>query len=286
MQNLSISKSITPRDTISLDLYFKDVTKEGLINEEKEKELAARIRQGDEKARNELVAANLRFVITVAKQYQGRGLLLEDLIAEGNVGLIKAAEKFDETKGFKFISYAVWWIRQAILRAIYYTASNVRLPTSQIEPNSKLNKLIASFEQHNGRKPSVEELAELSGFTEEHIRDVQSSTNKCVSISAPSIDDTEDCTIGDCIPNPVSEDPARKTNNVLIGDAISDVLETLNNRDHDIICMIYGLKGCNEMSLEEIARKFALSAERVRQISHKLLKLFQTQYRSKFEALL
>ena len=146
MKNIKISKSITPRDSASLNLYLKDVSHEDMITQEQEIELSKRIKEGDLNARNKLVTANLRFVITVAKQYQGRGLLLEDLIAEGTSGLIKAAEKFDAEKGFKFISYAVWWIRQSILKAIYYTANNVRLPTSQIEPKNKLNKIIVEFE--------------------------------------------------------------------------------------------------------------------------------------------
>jgi RNA polymerase primary sigma factor len=286
MKAINITKSITPRNTESFNMYLKDVSHIEMISKEEECELAKRIREGDKNALNKLVSANLRFVITVAKQYQGRGVPLEDLVAEGNAGMVVAATKFDERRGFRFISYAVWWIRQAILKSIYYTGNNVRLPTSQIEPKTKLNKLTAKFKQLNEREPSVEELSELSGFTEDMIRDVQTSTNNCVSIDAPSIDDSEDCTIGDCIPNPISDNPEAITNNNYIADRISQILEKLSSRDHDIICMLYGLKGCNEMDYNEISRKFALSSERIRQIHHKLIKDFQTKDRTKFEALL
>ena len=285
MKSIKISKSITPRDSTSLNLYLKDVSHEDMITPEEEVALAKKIKEGDLNARNKLVTANLRFVITVAKQYQGRGLLLEDLIAEGTAGLIKAAEKFDGDKGFKFISYAVWWIRQSILKAIYYTANNIRLPTSQIEPKNKLNKIVVEFEQMNGRKPSEDELSDISGFTVDFIKGVQAANNRCVSIDAPSIDDSEDCTIGDCIPNPNSDSPSDTTNNSLIRDGINSVLDDLNNRDHDIICMFYGLNGCNEMTYAEIARKFNLSAERIRQIHHSLLKSFRSTYKDKFKRL-
>ena len=286
MKNITTAKRITPRDSDSINLYLKEVSKEKLINQAKEIELAKRIKAGDQSALDELVKANLRFVITVAKQYQGRGLSLEDLIAEGNIGLIKAAQKFDETKGFHFISYAVWWIRQAILKALYYTANNVRLPTSQIEPITKLNKIITEFEQRNGRKPIPEELANLSGYTEEYIKKVQLSSNKCVSIDTPTVDDSEDCTLADIIPNDDSDNPVEYTDKQLISDGIDKILSNLSNRDHDIVGMIYGLKGCNEMSFDEIARKFALSGERVRQLSHQLLKTFRTDYVKDFRALL
>lgn len=286
MKNIKISKSITPKNTTSFTLYLKDVSKHSLITQEEEIELAEKIQQGDKSALNKLVTANLRFVISVAKQYQNRGLSLEDLVAEGNCGLIRAAELFDGKKGIRFISYAVWWIRQSILKAIYYTANDVRLPTSQIEPNSKLNKIVTEFEQHRGRKPSLEELSDLSGFSEEYITSVRSSTNRCVSIDAPSIDDSEDCTIGDCIPNPTSDSPLELTNTSVISDRIEKILSNLSNRDHDIICMVFGLRGCMEMSYDEIARKFALSGERIRQITQSLLKQFKDHYSTEFKQLL
>ena len=279
-------KPIVSDEGSSLSLYLKDIAKESLISKEREIELAKRIKEGDEKAREELIKANLRFVITIAKQFQNRGLPLEDLIAEGNIGLMKAIEKFDETKGFHFISYAVWWIRQSIIRAIYYTANDVRLPTSQIEPKNKINKAIIEFEHKNGREPDMSELCELTGFEEDYIRKVQLSSNKCVSIDSPSISDEEDCTLGDCIPDENTETPDVVTNKLLINQEINHILDNLSNRDHDIICMVFGLNGCNEMSYDEIARKFALSGERIRQITHTLLKQFKTQYSKQFEKLL
>ena len=286
MKNIVLGKSITPRDTTSINLYLKEISKEKLITPEDEVKLAIRIKAGDRNAVNELVLANTRFVVSVAKQYQGRGLSLEDLIAEGNIGLIKAAEKFDETKGIKFISYAVWWIKQSIIRAIYYTADDVRLPTSQIEPISKLSKLIAEFEQNNGRRPSDAELSELSGLEEDQVRKVLSVSNKAISIDAPSIDESEDCTVGDCIENMNATRPDDETNNTLVSDGINNVLKELNNRDHDIICMIYGLKDCNEMSYDEIAKKFALSGERIRQLHHQIINTLKTSYGNQLKALL
>ena len=280
------TKPIVSDEGSSLSLYLKDIARESLIPKEKEIELAKRIKEGDEKAREELIKANLRFVITIAKQFQNRGLPLEDLIAEGNIGLMKAIEKFDETKGFHFISYAVWWIRQSIIRAIYYTASDVRLPTSQIEPKNKINKAIVEFEHKNGREPDMNELCKLTGFEEDYIRKVQLSSNKCISIDSPSISDEEDCTLGDCIPDESTETPDVVTNKLLINQEINNILDNLSNRDHDIICMVFGLNGCNEMSYDEIARKFALSGERIRQITHTLLKQFKTQYSKQFERLL
>lgn len=280
------TKPIVSDEGSSLSLYLKDISKESLISKEREIELAKRIKEGDERAKEELIKANLRFVITVAKQFQNRGLPLEDLIAEGNIGLMKAIEKFDETKGFHFISYAVWWIRQSIIRAIYYTASDVRLPTSQIEPKNKINKAIVEFEHKNGREPDMNELCKLTGFEEDYIRKVQLSSNKCISIDSPSISDEEDCTLGDCIPDESTETPDIVTNKLLINQEINNILDNLSNRDHDIICMVFGLNGCNEMSYDEIARKFALSGERIRQITHTLLKQFKTQYSKQFEKLL
>lgn len=268
----------------SINLYFKDVSKEGLIDKTEEYKLFEEYHKThSESARNKLINANLRFVIKVAKQYQNRGLPLEDLIAEGNVGLMTAIDKFDENKGFRFISYAVWWIRQAITRAIYYTGDNVRLPTSQIEPKIKINKTIYEFEQREGRKPSLSELSELTGFDEKHIKNVQLSTNECISINTPTITDEENCTLADCIPDQVHETPDDLTDKEIIKSEINKILDTLSNRDHDIICMLFGLNGCYEMSYEEISRKFALSSERIRQISHSLLKSFSN---NKFKKLL
>ena len=274
-------------DINSINLYFKDVSKEKLISKEEELKLFQEYRKTKSEAiKEKILKSNLRFVIKVAKQYQNRGLPLEDLISEGNLGVLKAIDKFDETKGYHFISYAVWWIRQSIIRAIYYTGSNVRLPTSQIEPKIKINKIIYEFEQREGRRPSITEISELSGFTEKHINDVQLSSNECISVNTPTLGDEENCTVGDCISDDINETPDVTADHLVIKNEINKILDTLNNRDHDIMCMLFGLNGCYEMSYEEIARKFALSGERIRQISKGLLNSFRTKYKNNFEKLL
>lgn len=281
------TKPIIVEDGDSLGMYLKDIAKESLISNEKEIELSKRIKAGDESAYEELVKANLRFVISVAKQFQNRGVPLEDLIAEGNIGLLHAARLYDGERGIHFISYAVWWIRQRITKAIYYHGSDVRLPTSQIEPKTKILKVSSEFERKVGREPTIDELVELTGFTEEFIKKVQLSTNKCVSLETPSVSDDENCTLGDCIPDDVNPTPDTITDNNVLTEEIMKILNTLNNREHDILCMVFGLNGCNEMSYEEIARKFALSSERVRQITNNLLKTFRTKkkYSDKFRKL-
>lgn len=281
------TKPIIVEDGDSLGMYLKDIAKESLISNEKEIELSKRIKAGDESAYEELVKANLRFVISVAKQFQNRGVPLEDLIAEGNIGLLHAARLYDGERGIHFISYAVWWIRQRITKAIYYHGSDVRLPTSQIEPKTKILKVSSEFERKVGREPTIDELVELTGFTEEFIKKVQLSTNKCISLETPSVSDDENCTLGDCIPDDVNPTPDTITDNNVLTEEIMKILNTLNNREHDILCMVFGLNGCNEMSYEEIARKFALSSERVRQITNNLLKAFRTKkkYSDKFRKL-
>lgn len=281
------TKPIIVEDGDSLGMYLKDIAKESLISNEKEIELSKRIKAGDESAYEELVKANLRFVISVAKQFQNRGVPLEDLIAEGNIGLLHAARLYDGERGIHFISYAVWWIRQRITKAIYYHGSDVRLPTSQIEPKTKILKVSSEFERKVGREPTIDELVELTGFTEEFIKKVQLSTNKCISLETPSVSDDENCTLGDCIPDDVNPTPDIITDNNVLTEEIMKILNTLNNREHDILCMVFGLNGCNEMSYEEIARKFALSSERVRQITNNLLKTFRTKkkYSDKFRKL-
>lgn len=280
--------SIDAEEKDSLGIYFREVSKESLLSKDEELELARRIQDGDMTARNELVKANLRFVVTVAKQYQGRGLLLEDLIAEGNVGLLRAAESFNPNKGFHFISYAVWWIRQAILKAIYFNASDVRLPASQIEPKQKINKISAEFERINDRPPTLGELSELTGYKEKFIQGVQLSSNTCVSFDTPCLGGEDDnSTIGDLIADTTTETPDISTNKTIITEEVNRILNNLNNRDHDIICMVFGLKGCHEMTYEEVSKKFALSSERVRQIVRDLLKAFRKdRYTNSFKNLL
>lgn len=287
MRKFKVTRSITNRDNEIFKIYLKEVSHYPLLTADEEKELAYKIRNGDKRAIDKLVNSNLRFVISVAKQFQNRGVPLEDLIAEGNIGLLHAARLYDGERGIHFISYAVWWIRQRITKAIYYHGSDVRLPTSQIEPKTKILKVSSEFERKVGREPTIDELVELTGFTEEFIKKVQLSTNKCISLETPSVSDDENCTLGDCIPDDINPTPDTITDNNVLTEEIMKILNTLNNREHDILCMVFGLNGCNEMSYEEIARKFALSSERVRQITNNLLKTFRTKkkYSDKFRKL-
>ena len=262
----------------SLGIYLKEVSKEPLISHEKEIELSRRIKEGDEKALDELVKANLRFVIFVAKQYQNKGIPLEDLISEGNLGLIHSAKLFNGELGIHFISYAIWWIRRYINDAINSQNSDVRLPTSQTEPKTKILKAITKFEQKNGRVPEIEELMELTGFDEDFINRIMLSTNKCISMDTPMSIEDESYTLADCIPDVITDSPETKLNNDIITEEILNIVGELNNREHDIICMAFGLNGCVEMSYRDIARKFALSAERIGQIVQAVLKRFKVKY--------
>lgn len=284
MKQLHITKSITNRDTTSVNLYLKEVAKIKMITPEEEVELAAKIKKGDIEARNRLVEANLRFGISIAKQYQGRGLPLEDLINEATLGMLHAAEKFEPERGFKFISYAIWWIRQTIVRAIQYKASSVRLPTSQIEPINKLNRIILEFEQNEQRTPSITELAELSGMDEEKIKDLQSSTNFCTSVDTP-IGEADESTLVDIIANPNSDPTDKSSEQLILSEAIENILNHLNNRDHDIIKMVFGLDGVEEMSFEEIGKKFNVTGERIRQLKENALKKLRTNHLNEFKKL-
>jgi len=262
----------------SLGIYLKEVSKEPLISHEKEIELSRRIKNGDEKALDELVKANLRFVIFVAKQYQNKGIPLEDLISEGNLGLIHGAKLFNGELGIHFISYAIWWIRRYINDAINSQSSDIRLPTSQTEPKTKILKASTKFEQKNGRVPEIEELMELTGFDEDFINRVMLSTNKCVSMDTPMSIEDESYTLADCIPDTINDSAETKLNNDIVAEEILKIVRELNNREHDIICMTFGLNGCTEMSYRDIARKFALSPERIGQIVQSVLKRFKTKY--------
>lgn len=270
MRQLKIGNSITVRDWRSLDLYLQEIGREELINVDEEVELSRRIREGDDRALDKLVRANLRFVVSVAKQYQNQGIPLPDLIDEGNIGLIKAARKFDETRGFKFISYAVWWIRQSILQAIADQSRIVRLPLNQVGSLNKINKLISQFEQDHQRRPSPEELAELLDIPAEKVGDTLMSSGRHVSVDAP-FSDGEDNTMLDTM---AAEDTP-DTDNVLILESlrreIDRVLTHLDNREREIVKMSFGL-GCTEMSLDEIASQFDLTRERVRQIREKAIR--------------
>lgn len=272
MRQLKITNSITSRGSQSLEDYLNDISKQPLLTAEEEVKLAQRIRNDDREALERLVCANLRFVVSVAKQYQNQGLTLPDLINEGNIGLIKAAEKFDETRGFKFISYAVWWIRQSILQALAEQSRMVRLPLNQVSAVSRINKLITKFEQEHERKPSADELSELIDETPEKIRDSLRANGRPMSMDAP-LGDGDDSTLLEVI----SDDNMPSTDGRMIDKSLATeidrMLDTLDEREKTIVEMCFGINN-REMTLEEISEKFGLSRERVRQIREKaLLKL-------------
>ncbi len=275
MRQLKITKSITNRESASLDKYLQEIGKEDLITVEEEVELAQRIRKGDRLALEKLTKANLRFVVSVAKQYQNQGLSLPDLINEGNLGLIKAAEKFDETRGFKFISYAVWWIRQSILQALAEQSRIVRLPLNQVGSLNKINKAYSKFEQENERVPSPEELAAMMDLPKEKIIDTLRVSGRHVSVDAPFVEG-EDNSLLDVLENkdsPIADD-------MLMSESLSREIErslaTLTERERDIIRLFFGI-GCQEMTLEEIGAKFDLTRERVRQIKEKAIRRLKGQ---------
>ena len=269
MRQLKITKSITNRESASLDKYLQEIGREELISVEEEVELAGRIKNGDKAALEKLTRANLRFVVSVAKQYQNQGLSLPDLINEGNLGLIKAAEKFDETRGFKFISYAVWWIRQSILQAIAEQSRIVRLPLNQVGALSKIQAEISKFEQEHQRKPSVTELSQITKMEETKIDQTIKADNHHMSIDAPFGSDDDDNAMVDVM---ASGDDSRTDKHVdfeSMSQELQRVLSTvLKERERKILCYCYGI-GCHEKGLEEIGSEFNLTRERVRQIREK-----------------
>ena len=279
MRQLKITKSITNRESASLDKYLQEIGKEELITVEEEVELAQRIKKGDRTALEKLTRANLRFVVSVAKQYQNQGLSLPDLINEGNLGLIKAAEKFDETRGFKFISYAVWWIRQSILQALAEQSRIVRLPLNQVGSLNKINKAFSKFEQENERIPSTEELADVLEITKEKIADTMRVSGRHVSVDAPFIEG-EDNSLLDVLVNSDSPVADRALINESLIREIDRALATLTERERDIIKLFFGI-GVQEMTLEEIGEKFGLTRERVRQIKEKAIRRLRHTSRSK-----
>jgi len=279
MRQLKITKSITNRESASLDKYLQEIGKEELITVEEEVELAQRIRKGDRTALEKLTRANLRFVVSVAKQYQNQGLSLPDLINEGNLGLIKAAEKFDETRGFKFISYAVWWIRQSILQALAEQSRIVRLPLNQVGSLNKINKAFSKFEQENERIPSTEELADVLEIAKEKIADTLRVSGRHVSVDAPFIEG-EDNSLLDVLVNTDSQPADRSLINESLVREIERALATLTERERDIIKLFFGI-GVQEMTLEEIGEKFGLTRERVRQIKEKAIRRLRHTSRSK-----
>lgn len=279
MRQLKITKSITNRESASLDKYLQEIGKEELITVEEEVELAQRIKKGDQTALEKLTRANLRFVVSVAKQYQNQGLSLPDLINEGNLGLIKAAEKFDETRGFKFISYAVWWIRQSILQALAEQSRIVRLPLNQVGSLNKINKAYSKFEQEHERRPSPEELAEILDLPREKVADTLRVSGRHVSVDAPLVDGEENSLL-DVLINSDSPNADKRLLNESLSREIERALATLTERERDIIKLFFGISN-QEMTLEEIGEKFGLTRERVRQIKEKAIRRLRHTSRSK-----
>ena len=270
MRQLKITKSITNRESESLEKYLQEIGREEMISVEEEVELAQRIKKGDRKALERLTKANLRFVVSVAKQYQNQGLSLPDLINEGNLGLIKAAEKFDETRGFKFISYAVWWIRQSILQAIAEQSRIVRLPLNQVGSVNKINRMLNKFEQENERRPSVDEISEQIDLPEDKVGEAMLANTRHVSVDAPFVDG-EDNSLLDVLVNDDAPLADRQLVLESLREEISNVLQTLNDRERCVIKAFYGI-GEPEMTLEEIGNKYGLTRERVRQIKEKAIR--------------
>ena len=284
MKSFNITHSITDRKDASLGIYFKDVSKLSMITPEKEVELTKRIKLGDKAAANELVTANLRFVISVAKQYQNKGLDLVDLIQEGNIGMLEAAYKFDETRGYRFISYAVWWIRQSIMRAISEQCRTVRVPMSQIVNMSKINKMSEKFEQKNGRVPSMEEIEEETNLNRNKINMSLTSTYRSVSLESPLRDEDVSCLL-DVLPNDNSESTdttALKSDLIL---EIERILSKLSYREQDVLRMSFGI-GVQAMSNDEIANRFGIGGERVRQIQHSAINHIKNKYKNELSELL
>ena len=276
MRSLKITQSITDRQDASLGVYFKDVSKQPLIDINEEIALAKKAKEGDKAALDKLITSNLRFVISVAKQYQNKGLDLIDLIQEGNLGLARAASTYDETKGFRFISYAVWWIRQSIMHAISSQCRTVRIPMSQVVYMNKINKASAKFEQEHGRKPVPEEIEEETNLTSDKISFTLTSSNRTLSLETPFKDEEASCLL-DILPNENSEGADRELIQSDISQEIETVLNKLSYRERDIIRMSFGL-GMSPMQNEEIANRFGIGCERVRQIQHEVITKIREEY--------
>lgn len=279
MRQLKITKAITNRENASLDKYLQEIGHEELISAEEEVELARRIKTGDRKALEKLTKANLRFVVSVAKQYQNQGLSLPDLINEGNIGLLKAAEKFDETRGFKFISYAVWWIRQSILQAIAEQGRVVRLPLNQVDSVNRINKVLSKFEQENERRPSVDEIADKTDLPHEKIEDVLKVNTRQVSVDAPMADGD-----GTSMIDFMQSDSDSSTDEELLKESlraeIASALSVLNDRERNVIEAFYGINQ-PECTMEEIGKKYGLTRERVRQIREKAIRRLKQNTQNK-----
>jgi RNA polymerase primary sigma factor len=280
MRQLKIVKQVTNRETPSLDKYLHEIGKVELITSEEEAELARRIRNGDTKALNKLISANLRFVVSVSKQYQNQGLSLPDLINEGNVGLIKAAQRFDETRGFKFISYAVWWIRQSILQALAEQARIVRLPLNKIGSINRINKAFADLEQQFEREPSVQEIADLLAMAPEDVKEAMKSAGRHVSMDAP-IKEDEESTLYDILLSKDTPSPDKELLTDSLRREIERVLSILTYREASILRLYFGLSTKYQYTLEEIGQEFNLTRERVRQIKEKAIKRLKSATRCK-----
>ena len=280
MRQLKITKQVTNRETASLDKYLQEIGKVDLITAEEEVELAQRIKAGDQIALEKLTKANLRFVVSVAKQYQNQGLTLPDLINEGNLGLIKAAKRFDETRGFKFISYAVWWIRQSILQALAEQSRIVRLPLNKIGSINKINKTYAYLEQAHERMPSAEEIAKELDMTVSDVKESMKNTGRHVSMDAPLVEG-EDSNLYDVLRSGESPNPDRELLHESLRTEISRALETLTPREADVVRLYFGLGNQHPMTLEEIGETFDLTRERVRQIKEKAIRRLKHTSRSK-----
>lgn len=272
MRQLKISQQITKRESKSLEKYLQDVSKEEMITAEEEVELAQRIRNGDEQALNRLVKANLRFVISVAKQYQSTGLTLEDLINEGNLGLIEAAKRYDHTKGFKFISYAVWWIRQSILKAAADNSRTIRLPHNRLGEIQKINKASIEFEQKNEREPTAEELSEVIDMDVAKVENSLSMSKKQISMDAPMANDEDNNSLISILENTDTKAPNDHLIHESLAKDIDRTLHYLKGIEAEVIKLFFGLDGREEMTLEEIGLKFGLTRERIRQIKERGLR--------------
>ncbi len=280
MRQLKITKQVTNRETASLDKYLQEIGKVELINADEEVELAQRIKAGDQRALEKLTKANLRFVVSVAKQYQNQGLTLPDLINEGNLGLIKAAQRFDETRGFKFISYAVWWIRQSILQALAEQSRIVRLPLNKIGSINKINKTFALLEQSNERAPSAEEIAAELDMTVNDVKESLKNSGRHLSMDAPLVEG-EDSNLYDVLRSGESPNPDRELIHESLQTEIERALETLTPREADVVRLYFGLGDQHPMTLEEIGETFDLTRERVRQIKEKAIRRLKHTSRSK-----
>ncbi|MEL7004250.1 MAG: RNA polymerase sigma factor RpoD/SigA [Bacteroidota bacterium] len=280
MRQLKISKQITNRESQSLDKYLQEIGKVDLLTPDEEVELAQRIREGDQLALEKLTKANLRFVVSVAKQYQNQGLSLGDLINEGNLGLIKAAQRFDETRGFKFISYAVWWIRQSILQALAEQSRIVRLPLNRVGSLNKISKTFSELEQKYEREPSPDELAEVLEVTTAEVVDTMKISGRHVSMDAPFVQGEENSLL-DVLENDLEQTPDSELMNDSLRREVQRALSTLTQREADVISLYFGLNGEHAMTLEEIGEKFNLTRERVRQIKEKAIRRLRHTSRSK-----